>query len=592
MRRLILAFLLLLSPLSLLAQTPPAGGESLFAKPGLDSLQLDGDKGKMEKVEVTGQAFKEAVKLTTFTATQNPWTVQVEAPVALAVKTGDVVLAEFWMRAAETNVESGEANSEFVFERLGDPWTKSVSYTLSAGPQWKKFFVPFTIGEDLPAGKSHICFRMGYRPQAFELADFKLTTYGSKVKLSDLPQTKISYGGSDEDASWRKEAAARIEKIRKGDLTVSVKDASGNPVPGAKVSVHMKRHAFGFGTAVVAKTLVTPGGDNDRYQKEVERLFNRVVFENDLKWGPWEDGASGNGYWSRQNVMSAMKWLKERHFDVRGHNMVWGNWQWIPAEVKSLASDLPALEKKIESRIQDVGGTMKGQLVEWDVVNEPVPEHQLTDLLGKSAMVTWYKAARAADPQAILFVNDYPSPDTTGHLDAYDDVIGFLIKNGAPLGGIGLQGHVGSSPWSITALLQTLDKLGAHGLPVEITEYDTDVKDEQLDAQFLKDFLTAVFSHPSTNGFLMWGFWDGAHWHHKAPLFNQDWTEKASGKIYEQLVFHDWWTNAEGATDTAGSYQTRGFLGDYEITVSQGSKTVTVPAKLGPGGRELSVVLR
>src|SRR5581483_7191490 len=105
MRRLILAFLLLLSPLSLLAHTPPAGGESLFAKPGLESLQWDGVRWKMEKVEVTGQAFKEAVKLTTFTATQNPWNVQVEAPVALAVKTGDVVLAEFWMRAAETNVE-------------------------------------------------------------------------------------------------------------------------------------------------------------------------------------------------------------------------------------------------------------------------------------------------------------------------------------------------------------------------------------------------------------------------------------------------------------------------------------------------------
>ncbi len=53
--------------------------------------------------------------------------------------------------------------------------------------------------------------------------------------------------------------------------------------------MRMKRQAYGFGTAVVAQKLATNGDENDRYQKEVARLFNRVVFENDLKWGPWED---------------------------------------------------------------------------------------------------------------------------------------------------------------------------------------------------------------------------------------------------------------------------------------------------------------
>jgi GH35 family endo-1,4-beta-xylanase len=354
----------------------------------------------------------------------------------------------------------------------------------------------------------------------------------------------------------------------------------------------MKRHAFGFGTAVVAGTLSTAGGDNDRYQKEVERLFNRIVFENDLKWGPWEEGASNSGYWRRQYVDSAVKWLTDRHIDIRGHNMVWGTWRYLPASVKALSGDKPALEKAIEKRIADVGGAMAGKVVDWDVVNESVPEHDLTDILGKSQMVTWYQLAHKADPHARLFLNDYPSPDTTGHLDGFDKDIQMLIDGGAPLGGIGLQGHVGSSPWSIPAFLQEMDRLGAHQLPIEITEYDTDIRDDQLDAQFFKDFLTAVFSHPSANGFLMWGFWDGAHWHHKAPLFNQDWTEKPSGKVYEDLVFHDWWTNADGATDAAGAYQTRGFLGDYEVTVKSGSKTAVVSTKLGRDGLKLPVVLK
>jgi GH35 family endo-1,4-beta-xylanase len=585
--------LALLIPASLLAQQAPSGGESLFSKPAIGLLTLTNNlKGKTETIQVEGQPFHEAVRFTTVESTVNIWDVQAITEVPVEVKAGDVVLAEFWMRAANTSVESGEAKSEFVFERSGDPWTKSVSYTLSAGPQWKKFSIPFTIIEDRPAGGAHICFRMGYHPQAFELADLKVTNYGSKVKIADLPQTRVSYEGAESDAPWRKEALDRIEKIRKSDLTLIVKDSKGNLLPGVKVALRMKNQAFRFGTAVVAKDLAIQGPENERYQMEVARLFNRVVFENDLKWGPWEEGASNNGYWQRQYVQGAMKWLAERNIDVRGHNMVWGTWRYLPGSLKNLSGDPKALEAAIEDRIKDVGGTMKGQLVEWDVVNEPVPEHQLTDLLGQEAMVTWYQTARQVDPKALLFVNDYPSPDTTGHLDAYDKVIQFLQQKGAPLGAIGLQGHVGNSPWSIPALLQTLDKLGAHGLPIEITEYDTEISDRTLDAQFMKDFMTAVFSHPSVEGFIMWGFWDGAHWHKRAPIFNEDWTEKPTGQVYEQLVLRDWRTNTDGVTDANGIYRVRAFLGDYEVTISDGSKTVKSAATLTKDGLPWTVVLK
>ena len=593
LRKLLLCLAFIL-PLPLFAQTAPPGGKSLFDKPGLDALQLDGDKGMgtMEKVPVTGQAFKQAVRLTTLKTGAMPWSVQVDAVCTSAIKTGDVILCQFSMRAADTHVESGEAKSEFDFERNGDPWTKASTYALSAGPQWKQYSISFTAVEDLDAGKSHICFRMGYAPQAFELANLTLVNYGTSKKLSDMPQTKLTYEGSEDDAPWRKAALERIEKIRKGDLTVTVTGKDGKPVTGAKVSVRMKKQAFGFGTAVVAQKLALAGGENTEYQKQVERLFNRIVFENDLKWGPWEDGASNTGYWRRSYVDGALKWLSARDIDVRGHNMVWGSWRWLPPAIKQLQGDPKALEAAIEKRIQDVGSAMDGHVIEWDVVNEPVPEHELTDILGKSAMVTWYQVARKVDHHALLFVNDYPSPDTTGHLEAYDQIIQFLLDNHAPLQGIGLQGHVGGAPWSIPALLSTLDKLGAHGLPVEITEYDTDIKDDALDAQFFKDFLIAVYSHPSVEGFLMWGFWDGAHWHSKAPLFRQDWTPKPSEKVWEDLVLHDWWTNADGATGESGSYQTRGFLGDYEVTVTKGSKTVTVKAKMGKEGLTLPVTLK
>ena len=50
-------------------------------------------------------------------------------------------------------------------------------------------------------------------------------------------------------------AAARIEQHRKGDLTVRMVDAAGEPIQGADVQVQMKRHAFGFGSETTERLL-------------------------------------------------------------------------------------------------------------------------------------------------------------------------------------------------------------------------------------------------------------------------------------------------------------------------------------------------
>lgn len=586
-------FAALILPTALLAQAPP-GGKPMFPGEALDALALNGakEKGRYEKVEVKGQPFKKAIRLTSVQTGSNPWDYQVNAPVPMAVEAGDVMLAEFWARAVETQGEVGECTSEFGFERLGEPWTKSVDYKFNMGHGWKKFSIPFKAGEALAAEKSQVYFRMGYGPQAFELADFKLTHYGKKLKVEDLPETQITYSGMEADAPWRAEAAARIERVRKGDLVVKAQDASGAALSGAKVTVKMKRHAFGFGSAVVARLLTVPGSDGDRYRQEVERLFNIAVYENDLKWGMWEDGESNTGYWRRQYVDDSLKWMAERDIRVRGHNMVWGAWRWIPGSIRQLKDDKAALSKAIEKRIMDVGGAMKGKLADWDVLNEPHTEHELVDILGKDAMVQWFQWAKKADPQAKLFINDYPGPDSIGHLEGYESWIKFLIDKKAPLEGIGLQGHVGSTPWGIPALLGVLDRFGKYNLPMSITEYDCLVKDPVIEASFTRDFMTAVFSHPAAESFLMWGFWDGAHWKQKAPMFTRDWTLKPSGQAYVDLVFKEWWTDASGATGPDGSYKVRGFQGDYEVTVEAKGKKRTVTAKLGKDGLVLPVTLK
>jgi hypothetical protein len=91
---------------------------------------------------------------------------------------------------------------------------------------------------------------------------------------------------------------------------------------------------------------------------------------------------------------------------------------------------------------------------------------------------------------------------------------------------------------------------------------------------------------------IMWGFWEGRHWLPNAALFRRDWTIKPNGQAYQDLVFKQWWTNADGKSDNRGAYRTRGFLGDYDISVTApNGQTKTVSAKLVKGGATVAIRL-
>jgi len=281
---------------------------------------------------------------------------------------------------------------------------------------------------------------------------------------------------------------------------------------------------------------------------------------------------------------------------VRGHNLVWPAWRWLPSDLPALKNDKAALEKRIRDHINDEVSAMRGQLVEWDVINEPFANHDLMDILGKDAMIRWFKLARQEDFGPRLFLNDYPPLDgaavNNAHLNHFEETLRFLKASGAPLEGIGFQGHFGGGVIPPARVLSGLDRFAKLGLPIAITEFDVNTTDEPLQADYLRDFYTACFSHPAVSSILMWGFWEGRHWLPQAALYRRDWSIKPNGQAYRDLVFKQWWTNAGGKTDAKGAYATRGFLGDYEVTViAPGGKAKTVTTKLVKGGARVTVTL-
>ena len=117
--------------------------------------------------------------------------------------------------------------------------------------------------------------------------------------------------------TWLVEANQRIEQHRKANLTVNVVDSLGTPVPGADVHVEMKRHTFGWGTAVTASRINSNSSNNMMYKQKLLENFNHVVFENDLKWPQWS-GSSWNATQQALNWLDAND-LPARALPVLGH---------------------------------------------------------------------------------------------------------------------------------------------------------------------------------------------------------------------------------------------------------------------------------
>lgn len=295
--------------------------------------------------------------------------------------------------------------------------------------------------------------------------------------------------------------------------------------------------------------------------------------------------------------MQTLDWLNDRDIPVRGHTLVWPSWNKSPAFIKDLQDDPQGLRAAIESHIREIMTACQGKVVEWDVVNEVHNNRDLLDVLGDEQMDEWFRLAREIEPQLPLFINDFGIlQGSAGYelakQESYYQLVKGMLDRGVPLDGIGFQSHFRLyAVTPPTRVWEILDRYAALGLKLGITEYDFAWVSEAFQAQYLKDYMTACFAHPSVNQFVMWGFWDGSHWREDGGMFALDWREKPSLDVYMDLVFNQWWTDENKVTDAQGHIQTRGFLGEYKLTVTANGNTVIQTLSLPKDGSSLQIVM-
>ncbi len=391
-------------------------------------------------------------------------------------------------------------------------------------------------------------------------------------------------------AAWKAEADARIEQIRQRDVQLRVVDDQDEPVVGAGIEVRQVRKAFPFGGAM-GRAIV----GNAQFQEFFKDHFNYAVFENETKWYA-NERRPGQPNYATADAMFA--WCQANGIPVRGHCVFWEPEKWQMRWVQPLTGD--ELRQAVERRLESVVTHFRGKFVSWDVNNETLHGDFFKARLGESIWPWMFERTRELDPDAKLFVNEFNilSVDQDFNevqTDEYVAHIRWLIDQGAPIDGVGIQGHIWreailSKPH---VLKERLDKVAALNLPIWISEFDVADDDEKSCADKLELVYRTAYSHPAVEGIVMWVVWAGASWRGpNAGLAHRDWTLNEAGKRYEALM-SEWSTETSGDSSTAGAFAFRGFHGDYDVTVTpQQGEAVTRSVKVAPGPEPQTVTIR
>ncbi|MDT0319880.1 endo-1,4-beta-xylanase [Streptomyces millisiae] len=258
--------------------------------------------------------------------------------------------------------------------------------------------------------------------------------------------------------------------------------------------------------------------DQPRYTAIASTEFSSVTPGNEMKWGSVEP-TRGNLDWTGADRI--VDFAEEHDQEVHGHTLVWHSQ--LPNWVANGDFADGELRQVMTDHVTTQVGRYAGRIARWDVVNEPLNEDgTLRDTvflreIGPGYIADALRAARAADPEARLYINDYNTDGVGAKSDGMYELVRSLLDQGVPLDGVGFQSHLilGQVPSSMRANLQRFADLG---LEVAVTELDVRM---QLPADAAKleqqaaDYgavVGACVAVTRCTGVTIWGFTDADSW--------------------------------------------------------------------------------
>lgn len=486
--------------------------------------------------------------------------VSIDCPAAGLVP-GETVLALIKARAVV-----GSASIEAKLQLASPPYTPAgATSTFELGNELKEVPVVFRITEPIEKGRAALALLCAGKLQMVEIDSIRVFRYPVGTDTAGFPRIRRTYAGREPEAPWRKAALDRIEMHRKADFSIRVRGANEEPLVGTKVTLSLRRHEFGFGSAVTAGLLTEESDDARRYREVVDRLFSRVVFENELKDFGWETGAAGKEQ-RKQQLDQAFGWLARRNVSVRAHYLMQVA---VPPNLAEV-TDAEAIRRHFLDTAQERLDFARDRVCEWDVINHPVAwsgAELLTKRPGLEKLDREVFGLAQRATSLPFFVNEDQLFRPGRQADETFEYLQALKRDGFRIDGLGNQAHFDESFLPAPeVLLSVTDRFAALVPRQAITEFDVVTQaDEDLAADYTRDAMIACFSHPAYTGFLLWGFWEGSHWKPEAASWNRDWSIRKRGEVLEEWLGRKWTTRETLTTDKNGKVRWRGFPGRYQL---------------------------
>ena len=273
-------------------------------------------------------------------------------------------------------------------------------------------------------------------------------------------------------------------------LAAGSSNGAGATAPSTPSLAQALAGQFLFGAAI------TPGQVTVSAADFIKHHFNVVVAENAMKPAELMPKGAREGQYDFTTADTLVNFALANGIKVRGHTLVWHQqtpaWFYTDAGKTVSRSTLIA---RLEKYITDVVTHFKGRVFAWDVVNEAFvfdepgsgptdPQgmrmSQMREIVGPDYIEIAFRAAAKADPDALLFYNDYETQQPR-KVAAISRMVSELKARGVKIDGIGHQAHCSMQHPRVSAFESAIDEYAKLNVTQHITELDIALNDNLAD---------------------------------------------------------------------------------------------------------------
>jgi endo-1,4-beta-xylanase len=223
---------------------------------------------------------------------------------------------------------------------------------------------------------------------------------------------------------------------------------------------------------------------NAKYNGVVTKEYNTITAENAMKFKNLHP-EENTYFWEDADYLVAYALSNNKR--IHGHTLNW--YTSLPAWVTGYSGDSLAWENLLKTHIQTVVTHFKGKVASWDVVNEAFNDDGTlrnsiwVQHLGSDYIARCFQYASQADPDALLFYNDYGHEYSSAKRTAIINLVNNLKSRGIPIHGIGMQFHMTYTQTDAN-ISAAISAAASTGLKVHLAELDIRLNNDKTFTAF------------------------------------------------------------------------------------------------------------